>query len=234
MDEGYIIIDLIVSLIGACFFGAVTQAINEKNGYEGGFWWGFFLGAIGIIVVALRQPYYTVGPYPSGDSICVPKKIGKTPIDMDAPVPDGGWRCLCGRVHEPYVSSCACGQSKRAVLDRTATTSRFEPLSLPVVEPPSPRDWTCTCGCTHPSYESSCICGKTKHEVLTANIILPDPEPIPIPETAPEPVLIPDTMPDPADDDQIIQSLRKYKELLDDGVITQEDYDAKKKQLLGL
>jgi len=28
--------------------------------------------------------------------------------------------------------------------------------------------------------------------------------------------------------------LRKYKELLDDGIITQEDFDAKKKQLLGL
>lgn len=28
--------------------------------------------------------------------------------------------------------------------------------------------------------------------------------------------------------------LRKYKQLLDDGIITQEDFDAKKKQLLGL
>lgn len=28
--------------------------------------------------------------------------------------------------------------------------------------------------------------------------------------------------------------LRKYKQLLDDGIITQEDYDTKKKQLLGL
>ena len=30
------------------------------------------------------------------------------------------------------------------------------------------------------------------------------------------------------------QELRKYKELLDDGIITQEEFDAKKKQLLGL
>ena len=28
--------------------------------------------------------------------------------------------------------------------------------------------------------------------------------------------------------------LRKYKKLLDDGVISQEEFDAKKKQLLGL
>ena len=31
-----------------------------------------------------------------------------------------------------------------------------------------------------------------------------------------------------------VDQLRRYKELLDSGVITQEDYDAKKKQLLGL
>ena len=28
--------------------------------------------------------------------------------------------------------------------------------------------------------------------------------------------------------------IRKYKELLDEGIITQEEYDAKRKQLLGL
>ena len=31
-----------------------------------------------------------------------------------------------------------------------------------------------------------------------------------------------------------VEELKKYKELLDDGIITQEDFDAKKKQLLGL
>ena len=31
-----------------------------------------------------------------------------------------------------------------------------------------------------------------------------------------------------------IDQLKQYKELLDDGVITQEEFDAKKKQLLGL
>ena len=31
-----------------------------------------------------------------------------------------------------------------------------------------------------------------------------------------------------------VDELKKYKQLLDDGIITQADYDAKKKQLLGL
>ena len=31
-----------------------------------------------------------------------------------------------------------------------------------------------------------------------------------------------------------IEEIRKYKSLLDDGIITQEEFDAKKKQLLGI
>ena len=38
----------------------------------------------------------------------------------------------------------------------------------------------------------------------------------------------------PADSGDAGEQLRKYKELLDDGLITQEDYDAKKKEILGL
>lgn len=234
MDYVDLIISFFAWLIESCIFGAITQAINERKGYEGGFWWGFFLGVIGIIVVACRESCYTAGYIAPGDSVYISKKVAEKPIDMDAPVPDGGWRCICGRAHEPYVSSCACGQTKRAVLDSTATVTRFVPLSKPAPPPPKPQDWTCACGREHPSYETSCICGTTKHEVLTANIILPDPEPVLIPDEMPEPVLIPDASPEPTDDDQSIQTLRKYKTLLDDGVITQEDYDTKKKQLLGL
>ena len=223
-DLGWFIIYLIISLIEACIFGAITKVINERHGYEGGFWWGFFLRVIGIIVVACRQPAYNAGYYSSGNSIMVPEKSAETPIDLDAPVPTGGWRCICGRAHAPYESSCACGQSKRAVLDGTATATRFVPRSTPAPQPPPPQDWTCHCGRQHQSYETSCICGQTKHEVLTANIVIPEFVPSPVPEVLPE----------PADDEQSIQALRKYKALLDDGTITQEDYDLKKKQLLGL
>ncbi|MBR4734039.1 MAG: SHOCT domain-containing protein [Lachnospiraceae bacterium] len=38
----------------------------------------------------------------------------------------------------------------------------------------------------------------------------------------------------PADGVDVAAELRKYKALLDDGIITQEEFDAKKKQLLGL
>lgn len=214
-NGGYIFICLIAGLIEAVIFGLISQAINEKRGYEGGFWWGFFLGVIGIIVVALKEPYYTVHYVPDSDGVYKAPKMGQTPIDKDAPVPTGGWRCICGRAHRPYESSCACGQTKRAVLDGTATVPQS-------AEPMIPQDWVCTCGRAHASYESSCVCGRTKHEVVTAGVVLPEPVPIQEP------------LPVPADEDERVQMLRKYKALLDDGVITQEDYDAKKKQLLGL
>lgn len=34
--------------------GFVTKSISESKGYEDGFWWGFLLGILGIIVVAVR------------------------------------------------------------------------------------------------------------------------------------------------------------------------------------
>lgn len=51
---GYSATYLIVSLIVAIVFGLITKSINNSRGREGGFWWGFFLNVIGIIVVACR------------------------------------------------------------------------------------------------------------------------------------------------------------------------------------
>ena len=42
-------------LISCIVFGIITRCINSAKGRDGGFWWGFFLGAIGIIVVACRR-----------------------------------------------------------------------------------------------------------------------------------------------------------------------------------
>ena len=63
-------ISFIVGIVVSCIFGAITKVINEGKGYYGGFAWGFWLGWIGILVVALKQPI----PYTRKESIIVPAK----------------------------------------------------------------------------------------------------------------------------------------------------------------
>lgn len=50
----YIIIAVCVFLVQGLIFGFITRAIADSKGYDGGFWWGFFLGILGLIVVAVR------------------------------------------------------------------------------------------------------------------------------------------------------------------------------------
>ena len=50
----YAIVYFISYLIVAIIFGFICKAIASGRGMEGGFWWGFLLGIIGIIVVAVR------------------------------------------------------------------------------------------------------------------------------------------------------------------------------------
>ena len=149
----------------SCIFGAITKSINENKGYDGGFAWGFWLGWIGIIVVACRQPaqvYYPPSPNPSYNS-----------SSSNAP---GGWRCTCGRFHSAYVTSCTCGKAKRDVLSPKP--------AMPVRQPAIPAT----------------------------------------PAPAPAPA--------PADETKTIEALKEYKDLLDSGIITQEEFEQKKKTLL--
>lgn len=77
--------------------------------------------------------------------------------------------------------------------------------------------WKCACGNVNAAYVSTCSCGRNKHGDLP-------PEPLPVTvEARPE--------------DQEVQNahaIREYKKLLDEGIITAEEFEAKKKQLLGL
>ena len=51
---GGLMLTLIFYLIMALITGFIAKKITENRGMQGGFWWGFFLGIIGIIVVAVR------------------------------------------------------------------------------------------------------------------------------------------------------------------------------------
>ena len=157
-DMGTTIISLVITIIVGCLWGAATYTINENKGYyNNGFWWGFWLGLIGLIVVLCkpdaRTNYYETYGYPS--------QYGNK-------IPEGGWKCTCGTIHSSYVTSCSCGKSKREVLN-----------------------------------------------------------PTPAPKPQPRAVASPEEM-----ERKTIALLQEYKKLLDSGVLTQEEFDLKKQQLL--
>lgn len=77
--------------------------------------------------------------------------------------------------------------------------------------------WKCACGNVNAAYVSTCSCGRNKHGDLPQELL-----PVTV-EVLPE--------------DQEVQNahaIREYKKLLDEGIITAEEFEAKKKQLLGL
>jgi uncharacterized membrane protein YdcZ (DUF606 family) len=44
-----------IYLIIAVALGFTTRSMGQEKGRSGSFWWGFFLGIIGVIVVAMQK-----------------------------------------------------------------------------------------------------------------------------------------------------------------------------------
>ncbi len=171
---GYIIFCAILAVV----FGIITKSINEKKGYEGGFAWGFFLGVIGIIIVAVRQPRNNSGQYNSGQYNTGQYNTGQYntgqynsgPYESinnnDQIIREGGWVCKrCSRANPYHTTTCACGN----------TRSENDMMGNPNM-------------------------GSYKSNLENDNIT----------------------------------KIKKYKELLDAGAITQEEFDKKKNELLNL
>lgn len=82
------------SLAYRCLFGWLSLRIAQGRGYETGFAWGFWLGLIGLIVVA-RRPVREAKPVSSK--------------------PETRWMCLsCGARNPAGVGRCQSCQRPRA------------------------------------------------------------------------------------------------------------------------
>jgi len=46
---------MVVALAVGLIFGFVTLSMGKSKGRSNSFWWGFFLGIIGVIVVATQK-----------------------------------------------------------------------------------------------------------------------------------------------------------------------------------
>ena len=171
---GYLVVMAIVGIVVSCIWGAVTYYVQDNKGYsENGFWWGFFLGWIGLVVVLCK---------PNLNNIYTNYTYGTKAPTASSVVPVGGWKCKCGRGNASYVSTCICGVSKRSIIFAEEEKKK-EVKAAPKQEAIAP--------------------AKTEESVLLT-------------------------------EERKISALKEYKELLDSGILSQEEFDAKKKQLLGL
>lgn len=155
-------------IVWVLIWGFATLYVNEIKGYKGGFWLGFFLGFIGLIIVAckpnnLQTSSYSTNSYNTSLFADESKQRQNQQI-----LSKGGWQCKkCGRVNPEYTSTCACGLTKQENKDYLSEREKEEAKLK-------------------------------KRETELQNV----------------------------------QKLKGYKDLLDAGAISQEEFDAKKKELL--
>ena len=107
---------------------------------------------------------------------------------------------------------------------------------------PASNQWRCACGLINPNYTGTCACGRTKSEVRNSNnqavkqaanrLAVNRPNAAPAPAAAP----VTNTDVKPANvvsrEEENIRLLKEYKDLLDSGIISQEEFDEKKRKLL--
>lgn len=93
----------------------------------------------------------------------------------------------------------------------------------------NPGDWKCKCGRVNASYVSSCTCGKSKRDIEVENARIEEEKKaqnLAEQEVAAEKKIQSET--------DRIAALKEYKELMNSGIISEEEFDTKKKQLLGI
>lgn len=176
-------------VVWAIIWGCITKAVSSSKGYDGGFAWGFFLGLIGLIVVACKpdnrqynQRYnYNPSPANTGNNSVV-------------------FCRSCGTANSTNSTHC---QSCGAKLDSLSSLNKNSANH-------NTNSWKCPCGAMNYDYETSCHrCGKSKSEVIGQ---------------------AGKSEPQKSMSDQ----LEELKKLQEQGLITEADFDAKKKQILKL
>lgn len=163
-------------LITCLICGAISKSIADKRRIAGGFWWGFFLLVIGIIVVALM------------------------PVDKARQE-----EYLNNTEHIFYCPHCKKTFSGISVKENDKCLN----CNSLLIETSILRDdWQNYSDDKKEQLKKAFAEGQYSRNATSVNL--------------PSSIVV------GADE------IKKYKELLDSGIITQEEFDAKKKQLLGL
>lgn len=185
-------------LIWCLIWGFVCNRVVASKGYDDednkGFWWGFFLGLIGLIVCAVKpvveRPRYNYN-----------ENITRNDRQYSKPVEQHEWLCSCGSKNPSYATSCYnCG---KRINEATAAKQAVG-------------GWRCSnCGTRNEKSVNICSsCGKEKFS------------------NKPQPIQVKETY--VTKESSISDQIKEINKLKEEGFITEEEYEAKKKQILGI
>ena len=205
---------VIFALIWCILWGALCASIVSKKGYADStcvlyFFFGFFLTFIAALLAYGKEDLN-----------------GQSRIMEDSyryQRSSNTWVCICGTRNNLTDNQCQnCGKSQYSVTGKAPANQ--------------PQSWRCTCGAMNKEYETSCHrCGKEINEVTWncscgmrnhKNDVICSKCGKRAPETK--------KTNNDLTADNVADELKKYKEMLDEGLITEEEFTAKKKQLLGI
>lgn len=190
-------------IVWGVIWGCATNAVIRNKGYdENWFVWGFFFGFIALIV-ACTKPEKKKEPVVYNPMYAKAAMEGQKKRILE----NGGWTCICGEVNPQIVTTCKCGRTK-ATSDIEKQKERMEKISKEIDQRIAMNAQQKDNGISavkQTDTESDSVHSAEKEMESKAEI-----------ET----------------EDKLIKVLKDYKELLDSGIITQAEFEAKKKQLL--
>ena len=192
MDIIYSVAYILGWFIHGLIFGCITKYINENKGYDGGFAWGFWLGVIGIIVVACKS-----------DNRSYSQQEYK-PMYPSAQITQRTWRCVCGQENAEGLVYCTrCRRSR--------TQASIE--SSKKVECPY-------CGAMNKETNNKCFaCGKSLTGKEEKWVDTPTQE-------------ITSDNEDSNNQNNQIKLIKQLAELHQNGILTDEEFNTKKAELL--
>lgn len=233
---------IVYVVIYGCIWGFVTQKVIDNKGYsDNWFWWGFFFGFFATIIAATKPQCHSDYETPTWTN----NSSNQNSPDRSM-MASGGWICSCGRTNPSYTGTCSCGQSKYGSTKNQAKVLAVSPLTIAANEAEMERikreaskiiangGWRCRkCGKGNPDFINCCVCGMTRRESkeIDKKYEQEAEEAKKVEEVNREEQLNKDKTKEQMDK---FEEIKKYKDLLDNGIITEEEFNKKKSEFLGL
>lgn len=229
---------ILILCIQGCVWGIATDQVLKNKGYnESWFWWGFFFSFLALIVALTKPEQHKYGESESG--------WAQTKIPERTILAQGGWICSCGRTNPNYTGTCACGATKDGSVNSKAASLAVSPASVAVNQAELERlkieenkmlrngGWKCRrCGKVNPEFIGFCACGMTKGQSKEVDQRYEREENEK--RAAAEEMQKNNIDENGSSEKDKFEEIKKYKELMDSGIISEEEFNKKKTELLKL